>query len=72
MLALWQNPVRLIVVRRGNPLSVSQIRRGVSFASLPQGLPGRVFPVADGHAALLCPLMVSLAGRSFPLQHCGI
>lgn len=55
LLALWHHPVRLVVVRRGNPLCVSQTRRGVYFASLPQGLPGQVFSVADGHAALVHP-----------------
>jgi glucosamine 6-phosphate synthetase-like amidotransferase/phosphosugar isomerase protein len=53
LLGLWRNPVRLLVVRRGNPLCVAQTRAGVYFASLPQGLPGRVLEVADDRASLL-------------------
>ena len=53
MLGLWCNPVRLLVVRRGNPLCFSETPGGFYFASLPAGLPGRVFLVTDRYASVL-------------------
>ncbi|GAB6184589.1 class II glutamine amidotransferase [Thermopirellula anaerolimosa] len=53
LLGLWRKPVRLVVVRRGNPLCFSETPGGFYFASLPAGLPGRVFSVADEYAGVL-------------------
>lgn len=46
MLGLWK-PGRLIAVRRGNPLVVSQTRRGVWLASLADGMPGKPREIPD-------------------------
>ncbi len=48
LLGIWRRPTRLLVCRRGRPLHVGQGRDGFYFASLPEGLPGRVHPVANG------------------------
>ena len=42
ILGLWRKPARLLVVRSGNPLSFGETAGGFYFASLPEGLPGRV------------------------------
>ena len=47
MLGVWRGPARLLVTRRGRPLHFGHGRDGFYFASLPDGLPGRVKPVAD-------------------------
>jgi glucosamine--fructose-6-phosphate aminotransferase (isomerizing) len=53
MLGLWDKPVRLLVVRRGNPLCFSETPGGFYFASLPAGLPGKVCSITDEHASVL-------------------
>ena len=53
LLGLWGDPVRLLVVRRGHPLCFSETPGGLYFASLPAGLPGKVFSVADNHVSVI-------------------
>ncbi len=53
LLGVWRSPVRLLVVRRGNPLCFSETPGGLYFASLPAGLPGKVFSVADQYTSVL-------------------
>lgn len=53
MLGLWRRPARLLVVRRGKPLHLGQGRDGFYFASLPDGLPGRVRAVTEDSARVL-------------------
>jgi len=46
--ALWARPTRLVIAKRGNPLSFGRTRGGsIYFASLPTGLPGTVKPVGQ-------------------------
>jgi glucosamine 6-phosphate synthetase-like amidotransferase/phosphosugar isomerase protein len=52
ILGLWPRPDRLVAVRRGNPLHCGEADEGVYLASLPDGLPGEVRPIADGTACL--------------------
>ncbi|MFZ5833015.1 MAG: class II glutamine amidotransferase [Planctomycetota bacterium] len=53
MLGVWKNPGRLLIVRNGNPLCFGESRDGMYFASLPQGLPGRVTPLRDRYVGVL-------------------
>lgn len=53
VLGLWRKPARLLVARRGRPLHFGEGRTGFYFASLPEGLPGRVDAVADGSVHVL-------------------
>jgi glucosamine--fructose-6-phosphate aminotransferase (isomerizing) len=53
LLGLWRSPVRLLVVRRGNPLCFSETPGGFYFASLPAGLPGKVFSITDEYTSVL-------------------
>lgn len=53
LLGLWHKPLRLLVVRRGNPLCFSETPGGFYFASLPAGLPGKVFSIPDESARVL-------------------
>jgi len=53
LLGLWRKPVRLLVVRRGNPLCFCETPGGFYFASLPDSLPGRVLSITDQYAGLL-------------------
>jgi len=53
MLGVWRGPARLLVTRRGRPLHFGHGRDGFYFASLPEGLPGRVRSVADGSTRVL-------------------
>ena len=52
LLGCWLDPVRLLVVRNGNPLCFSEGRNGWYFASLPGGLPGTVYEIKDRHAGV--------------------
>jgi len=53
-LGLWRKPTRLLIVRRGKPLSFGHARNGgLYLASLPDHLPGDVKPFADHTAAVL-------------------
>lgn len=49
VLGVWANPARLVAVRRGNPLFVSETKSGEQFylGSLSHGLPGKVTEVRD-------------------------
>ena len=47
LLGLWRKPARLLVARRGRPLHFGEGRTGFYFASLPEGLPGRVQAITD-------------------------
>jgi hypothetical protein len=53
ILGLWRKPARLLVVRNGNPLSFGETGGGYYFASLPEGLPGRVTEIKDQYAGVL-------------------
>ena len=53
MLGLWANPIRLLLVRRGNPLLFGETRGGFYFGSLPGELPGQVKPLYDNIACTL-------------------
>lgn len=53
ILGVWRRPARLLVVRRGRPLHFGEGRDGYYFASLPEGLPGRVMPVVDSCTRVL-------------------
>lgn len=46
---IWK-PGKLVVVKRGNPLSAGVHKSGIYFGSLREGLPGKVFNVAEGVA----------------------
>lgn len=50
--ALWPRPTRLVTYRRENPLHFGQTRGGWYFASLPEGLPGRVTAGPNNTAAI--------------------
>ena len=67
LLGLWRSPVRLVVVRRGNPLCFSETPGGFYFASLPAGLPGKVFSITDEYAGVL-----RLEGGTVKDQHLSI
>lgn len=47
ILGIWRAPARLLIARRGRPLHFGQNEGGIYFASLPEGLPGKVKPVGD-------------------------
>jgi glucosamine--fructose-6-phosphate aminotransferase (isomerizing) len=53
LLGLWNKPLRFLIVRRGNPLCFCETPNGFYFASLPAGLPGKVFSITDGYAGVL-------------------
>jgi len=53
MLGVWREPARLLIVRRGNPLSFGETPGGFYFASLPEELPAEVTPVRDNYAGVL-------------------
>lgn len=74
LLGLWSRPIRLLILRRGNPLYFSETPGGLYFGSLPTGLPGDPIPIADGSAHVLtvrdgridhegCPLNQRLTHR---------
>jgi glucosamine 6-phosphate synthetase-like amidotransferase/phosphosugar isomerase protein len=47
IMGLWNRPRRLVVVRRGHPLSLGHAWEGDYLASLPEGLPGNVCEFED-------------------------
>lgn len=52
--AIWKGPTRIAISRRGKPLHYSETKRGLYFASLPTGLPGkRPRPFPDGKSHLV-------------------
>jgi glucosamine 6-phosphate synthetase-like amidotransferase/phosphosugar isomerase protein len=67
MLGLWSRPATLVVARRGNPLSMSHTTEGVYLATLPAGLPGKVFNVADDSIRTLTQRSGSIRTRLIDL-----
>lgn len=53
VLALQARPMRLVVVKRGNPLHWSRTSRGVFMATLADRLPGEAVSIRDGWATEL-------------------
>lgn len=53
LLGLWAQPLRLLIVRRGNPLFFSETKDGFYFGSLPGELPGTAKPHFDNLACRL-------------------
>jgi len=53
ILGVWRNPARLLIVRDGKPLHFGETRHGFYFASLADGLPGKIRPINDGYAGML-------------------
>ena len=52
-MGLWRKPARLLIVRSGNPLAFGETAGGFYFASLPEGLPGKVILLTDRYAGVL-------------------
>ena len=67
VLGLWRNPTRLLVVRRGNPLSFGESKGGFYFASLPEDLPGKVISIRDRYAGVLTFDNGSLRHDAYPI-----
>jgi len=55
LLGLWTNPVRMLVLRDGRPLHFGEDSRGIYFASLVAGLPGKPDMLRDLRAYKLMP-----------------
>lgn len=55
ILGLWAKPTRLLVVRRGKPLSIGDTDDGAYFGSLAGELPGMTLDIPDGYAGVLRP-----------------
>lgn len=53
ILGVWTNPARLLVVRRGKPLSIGETDDGSYFGSLAGELPGMKMSIPDGYAGIL-------------------
>ena len=53
LLGVWAKPARLLVVRRGKPLSIGDTDDGSYFGSLAGELPGITLPIPDGYAGVL-------------------
>jgi glucosamine 6-phosphate synthetase-like amidotransferase/phosphosugar isomerase protein len=53
MLGLWNQPARLLLVRRDRPISFGETRGGIYFGSLPGELPGRPQSVPERLAHLI-------------------
>jgi len=53
ILGLWNDPVRLLVAKAGKPLHCGKLAADLYLASLPMGLPGKVYSVRDGWAGVL-------------------
>jgi glucosamine--fructose-6-phosphate aminotransferase (isomerizing) len=64
---LWSRPNRLVLARRGNPLSVGYCEhKRYYFASLAEGLPGDVSEVEDGSAMEFGPRKLQRACVALP------
>jgi hypothetical protein len=63
ILGVWAKPARLLVVRRGKPLSIGETDDGSYFGSLAGELPGMTMPIPDGYAGVL----TCSAGRTLML-----
>lgn len=50
MLGLWPRPMRMVMIRRGHPLNLSETERGYYIASLPTGMPGMPVEIENGTA----------------------
>jgi glucosamine 6-phosphate synthetase-like amidotransferase/phosphosugar isomerase protein len=68
VLGIWRNPARLLIARRGRPLHFGEGRTGYCFASLPEGLPGRVYAMPDHSAHVLTHENADLRRESRPIQ----
>lgn len=63
VLGVWTKPARLLVVRRGKPLSIGDADDGAYFASLPGELPGMVNEIPDGYSGVIAMNGGSLTER---------
>ena len=53
-LGVWAKPGRLLISRAGKPLHFGDLPgKGLYLASLPPGLPGRVFAVQNGYTGTI-------------------
>lgn len=68
VLGLWRKPARLLVARRGRLLHFGEGRTGFYFASLPEGLPGRVRAITDHSAHVLTYESGALHLQSRPIE----
>lgn len=53
ILGVWAKPARLLVVRRGKPLSIGETDAGSYLGSLAGELPGMTIEIPDGYAGVL-------------------
>jgi glucosamine--fructose-6-phosphate aminotransferase (isomerizing) len=53
ILGIWRNPMRLVIVRNGNPLCFGETEDGFYFGSLPGELPGQAASLVDRYAGVL-------------------
>ncbi len=53
ILGVWAKPARLLVVRRGKPLSIGETDDGSYFGSLAGELPGMKMEIPNGYAGVL-------------------
>jgi glucosamine 6-phosphate synthetase-like amidotransferase/phosphosugar isomerase protein len=53
LLGIWAKPARLLIARRGRPLCYGGAAEGYYFASLAEGLPGKVQEIAEGSTRVL-------------------
>jgi glucosamine 6-phosphate synthetase-like amidotransferase/phosphosugar isomerase protein len=53
LLGIWHKPGRLLIARRGRPLCYGGAGEGYYFASLAEGLPGKVQKIAEGSTRVL-------------------
>lgn len=53
IMGLWTNPVRLLIVKSGNPLVFSRVKRGYYLSSVTDGIPGVIKTVPDDFVDVL-------------------
>ena len=53
VLGVWRDPTRLLIVRHGKPLHFGQTKGGFYFASMPEGLPGKVLSICAASSGVL-------------------
>jgi glutamine---fructose-6-phosphate transaminase (isomerizing) len=53
VIGLWARPNRMLLIRRGNPLHFCETKQGLYFASLPDGMPGKVWSLPDNYVRVL-------------------
>lgn len=68
VLGIWTNPTRLLVVRDTRPLHFGETRDGFYFASLPEGLPGRVQSLKDHSVWVLADHEAGLRINGGPIE----